>query len=114
MNSWYKGLFKKVQQDPEDQVFRQELYHLAVLFNEIPQRTVLTKQAERRMLGYPWHRKDYFPAPEIHLSVEASIVLEDISLFEMAMKSIKSLTISIYQYIGKAILLFDIPITHPQ
>ena len=66
------------------------------------------------MLGYPWHRKDYFPAPEIHLPIEASIVLEDISLFEMAMKSIKSLSIPIYHYIGKAIFSFDIPITHPQ
>ena len=66
------------------------------------------------MSGYPWHRKDYFPAPETHLPVEASIVLEDISLFEMALKSVKSLSIPIYQYIGKAMFFFDIPITHPQ
>ena len=66
------------------------------------------------MLGYPWHRKDYFDAPETHLPIEASIVLEDISLFEMAMKSIKSLSVSLYHYIGKAVFVFGIPLTHPR
>ena len=113
-NSWYKRLLEKVQGNPEDQAFRQELYHLAVLLSELPPRTVPTAPARRRSLGYPWHRKDYYPAPEAHWPIEASIMLEDISLFEMAMKSIKLISIPIYDYIGKAIFLFDVPITHPQ
>lgn len=66
------------------------------------------------MLGYPWHRKDYFSAPEIHWPIEASIILENIILFDMAMESLKSSSEVIYHYIGKAFFLFDLPTTHPQ
>lgn len=44
--------------------------------------------------------------------MEASIVLEDQALFEMAIESTKLLSVSVYKSIGKAMFLFDLPTTH--
>lgn len=114
LNAWYERLLKKVQQDPNDEASRQELYHLAVLINETPPRpqTPQSLQAQRR--SYDCRRKDYFPAPEAQWPIEASIILEDQALFELAIGSTKSLSESIFKYIGRAMFLFNLPTTHVQ
>lgn len=48
-NQWYKRLLKKVQENPKDEAWRQELHQLAVLVNQAPPRPQ-TVQAQRRCL----------------------------------------------------------------
>lgn len=62
--------------------------------------------------GYQ-RKKDYFPAPEAQWPVEASIVLKDQNLFEIALGSSKSLHMfSISKTVGKAMFFFNLPTTH--
>ena len=97
-----------MQENPNDEAWRHECYHLAVLTNKTPPRPQ-TVQAQRRC----WPPiKDYFPAPEAQWPIEASIMLEDQALFEMAIESTESISVSIFEYIGKAMFLFDLPTSH--
>ena len=112
-NSWYKRLLEKVQENPRDKSSRQDLYYLAVLINQTPPRPQ-NPRTHWSIRDPHWLRKDYFPAPQAQWPIEASIVLEDLALFNVALESIKSATLPIYNCIGRAIFLFDLPPTHFQ
>ena len=111
-NSWYKRLFKEVQKNPKDEARRQELFHLAVVISQSsPPPQTQPRGLLRRQFS---PKKDYFPAPQAHWPFEASIMLEDKSLFEAALKHGNTLSASVCRCIGKAMFLFSLPTTHAQ
>lgn len=103
-----------VQEDSKDEALREELYHLVVLINQTLSRSQkpLTIQARRRTPSSLY--KDYLPAPDAQWPIEASVILGEQDLFEMAIELTKSYSTSTFTYIGKAMFLFDLSTTHAQ
>lgn len=98
-------------ENPKEKSCRHELYHLAVLMIQtlLRPQTPQTPQAVRRSFA---PRKETFPVPEVQWPIEASIMLEDQALFEMAIAFPTLLSLSSFLSIGKAMSLFDLPTTH--
>ena len=109
-NSWYERLIGTLQDEIGTEGCRQELYHLAVLISQTPPRPGAPQTVqERRSCS---SRKEFFPAPDPQWPVEASILLKDQALFEMALRSLNSSSVALFGNMGKAMYLFDLPTTH--